>query len=222
LAAIRSPAQLSIFSYRTRTTPRAASAPGVTPVVSAENRDQGTVHAFGSKLRLNPQAYWYVGGFGLFGEYVSHAQEVRRGRAGAVKELTQSAWQATATWYLTGEQPHFRTPRPRHGLVPAHTAASGGAPSGTPGNQGWGALELVARVSAFKADEDGFGTWADPRTSVSEALTYGGGISWHLSRSVKWANNYEYTEFKDGAALTVNGGDRESEHIVFTRLQFSL
>lgn len=229
LSAIRSPAQLSIFSYRVRTAARAAVAATPTtpptPAVAAESRDQGTVHAFGNSLRLNPQAYWYAGGFGLFGEYVSHAQEVRRGRSGAVTELTQQAWQVTANYFLTGEAAGFRSPKPRHPLAPANAdaaRAAGGAAPGTPGNLGWGALELVARVSQFKADEASFGTFADPRASVSEALSYGAGVNWHLSRSVKWANAYEYTVFKDGAALSVNDGDRLPEHVLFTRLQFAL
>jgi phosphate-selective porin OprO and OprP len=226
LATVRSPAQLPIFSYRVRTAPRAAVAATPTaPAVTAESRDEGTVHAFGNSLRLNPHAYWYVGSFGLIGEYVSHAQEVRRGRFGEVAELTQQAWHVTASWFLTGEQGGFKTPKPRHPLAPVSAdaaRAAGEAGPGAPGNQGWGAFELVARVSRFQADEAAFGTFADPRASVSEALSYGVGLNWHLSRSVKWANNYEYTGFKDGAAATINGGDRLPEHVLFTRLQFVL
>lgn len=215
LSAIRSPAQLSLFGYRVRTAARASVAATPTaPAVAAESRDQGTVHAFGHSVRLNPQAYWYAGSFGLFGEYVSHAQEVRRGVGGAVTELTLQAWQVTATYFLTGEQPGFKSPKPRQPLAPN--------PAGTPGNQGWGAWELVARVSQFKADEASFGTFADPRASVSEAISYGAGLNWHLSRSVRWAYNYEYSVFRDGAALAVNGGDRLPEHVLFTRLQFVL
>lgn len=217
LAVIRSPAQLSIFQYLVlgAATP-AVPASGTTPARPAVSRDQGTVHAFGNHYRLNPQAYWYIGSFGLFGEYVSSTHEVRKGRSGAVTELSQQAWQVTGTYYLTGEQPGFRTPRPRHPLAPTNSA------TGATGLQGWGALELVARVSSFQADENAFPTYANPRSSVSEALSYGAGFNWHLSRAVKWANNYEYTQFKDGAAANVNDGDRLPEHVLFTRFQFSL
>lgn len=215
LAAVRSPAQLPIFSFLTLTTASAAvPAAGTTPARPAVSRDQGTVHAFGNHFRLNPQAYWYTGSFGLAGEYVSSSHEVRKGRAGEVTDLTQQAWQVTGSYYLTGEQPGFRAPRPRYPLAPQGPGGSG--------IQGLGALELVARVSRFQVDGAAFPTFANPRVSVSEALSYGGGLNWHLSRSVKWANNYEYTVFKDGAAATVNGGDRLPEHVLFTRLQFNL
>lgn len=215
LAAVRSPAQLPIFSFLTLATASAAvPATGVTPARPAVSRDQGTVHAFGNHVRLNPHAYWYSGSFGLIGEYVSSSHEVRKGRAGEVTELTQQAWQVTGSYYLTGEQPGFRAPRPRHPLAPQGSTGSG--------IQGLGALELVARVSRYQADGSAFPTFANPRVSASEAISYGGGLNWHLSRAVKWAGNYEYTEFKDGAAATVNGGDRLPEHVLFTRLQFNL
>lgn len=214
LATVRSPAQLGVSTYRVRATARAASAPGVTPAVAAESRDQGTVHAFGSHVRLNPHAWWFLGSFGLFGEYVSSAQDVRRGRAGAVKELTQQAWQVTASYFLTGEQPGFRAPRPRHGLVPPEPGKGGFA--------GLGALELVGRVSQFKNDEDAFPAFIDPAAQVEEALTYGAGLNWHLSRSVRWYNNYEFTRFQGGAGTAAAVKDRDDEHVLFTRFQFNL
>lgn len=214
LGGIRSPAQLTVFQHLVRATARPASAPGVTPAVTAENRNQGTVHAFGDKLRLNPQAYWFIGSFGLFGEWISSSQEVRKG-TGPVVELTHSAWQATGSYFLTGEQPGFRNPRPRHPLAP-------NAP-GTPGNQGWGALELVARVSGFQADEASFPTYANATASVSEALTYGGGLNWYASRALKVSANYEYTEFTAGGGGAAAAPlDRAPEHVIFTRFQFSL
>ncbi|HLP40874.1 MAG TPA: porin [Fibrobacteria bacterium] len=197
LATIRSPAKRNIFGYSVSRT-----------------SDAGTVHAFGSHVRLNPEAWWSIGSFGLFGEYISSSQELRRGRAGAVEELTQQAWQVTASYFLTGEQPGFRAPRPRHGLVPAEPGKGGFA--------GLGAFELVGRVAQFKADEDAFPTYANPSSQVEEALSFGAGLNWHLSRSVRWYNNYEYTRFQGGAGTPTAVEDRDDEHVLFTRFQFSL
>jgi len=45
--------------------------------------------------------------------------------------------------------------------------------------------------------------------------TIGVGLNWYLNQNVKWSLNYEVTSFDGGAA---DGGDREDEEVILTRL----
>jgi phosphate-selective porin OprO/OprP len=168
--------------------------------------DSGTVRAIGTQYRLNPQAYWYSGPVGLFGEYIVSSQEVGKGgvNAGQTATLLTSAWQATASWVLTGESPSFKGLKPRH---PVSFAA---------GEAGFGAIELVARYSRLDADADAFPLYADPAKSARSASTLTGGVNWYLSRYAKLAFDYAWTEFEGGAA---SGADRPEEKVFFGRLQ---
>lgn len=166
--------------------------------------DSGTVRAYGNGYRINPQGYWYYGPFGLLGEYVASTQEYGKGgvNQAPVKELTSRAWQATASYVVTGESPSFKGLKPRH---PVSWTESG-----------LGALELVGRVSNLKVDDDAFPTFADPTKSAHEATTWSAGFNWYLSRNLKWSADYAWTEFKGGAA---SGGDRPGEKVFFSRIQ---
>ena len=62
------------------------------------------------RRRLAPQFYYYLGRFGLMGEYTEVTQQVRR-RVDATTSrhgtLQHSAWEVTASWFLTGEEESF-------------------------------------------------------------------------------------------------------------------
>ena len=199
LPAFRTEGQQTYFSYRTVAT-RAAS--GTTTAVSS---DTGTVRANGDLIRINPQAYWYTGSFGLFGEYVRSTQDVSKGgrNLSLAKSLAHEAWNATLSYVVTGESPSFKGLKPRHSL-------------GFAEGDGLGALELVARASRLKVDEDAFPVFANPNSAAKEAFTWSGGFNWYLSRYVKLSGNYAWTEFKGGAAA---GADRPQERVFFGRLQ---
>jgi len=94
LPSYRTPAQVTVFSYRTGAT---------LPL---------TTVADGKRTRLNPQAYWYNGPIGVLTEYISSAQDVRRDTAAAT--LTNSAWLVQANVMLTGENATFRSVSPAH------------------------------------------------------------------------------------------------------------
>jgi len=79
LPALRSPGQLTFFSYAT-----------------------GVV-AGGTRTRLSPQASYANGPFRLIGEYVRSSQDVRKGTE--TSRVTNDGWQATAAFLLTGETP---------------------------------------------------------------------------------------------------------------------
>ena len=63
------------------------------------NYTAGTV-ATGNRYLYSPQAYYYVGPFGLLGEYVQTAQDVKNGST--LGEIGMSAWQVAASYVLTG------------------------------------------------------------------------------------------------------------------------
>lgn len=175
----------------------------------------GVSYANGLYYSYIPQGYWFVGPFGLLGEYAFTSQEVRSQRPSLppapqnpVFETPQEsqAWLATVTWVVTGEPTSYKGVRPRH-------------PYG--GKQGgFGALELVARAGHLDADVNGtFPTYANPANRVSEATSYGGGFNWYLNRAVKITVDYEQTQFKGGNRTGVV--DRDDEKVLTTRFQFA-
>jgi phosphate-selective porin OprO/OprP len=191
LSAYRSPGQQSVFSYRANT------ATGTTP--------NNATFANGERLRLAPQVYYSRGSWGFLGEYTQVEQDVTRNVGGTTLSdtLTNSAWQAQFSWFLTGEEEAFR------GFTPGSTLQ--------PGKPGWGALELVARYHELDVDDDAFvggaNSFANPATAISKESAWGIGVNWYPWNTVKLSLNYETTTFEGGAAT----GDRADEHLLFTR-----
>ena len=52
---------------------------------------------------------YYVGSFGLIGEYVQVSQEVSRTTTAGISRgrINNNAWQLAASWFLTGEEADF-------------------------------------------------------------------------------------------------------------------
>lgn len=184
LGSLRSPGQQTIFSY------------------VSDGQPAGTVVASGRRLRWSPSGAWYVDRFGLQGEYVESAQQIRLGTN--KREHGVRAWQFTGSFLLTGDAYTARGVSPRK---PFDSAA------GT-----WGAVALDGRVSKLAVESDAFPIFANPNASIADARSMAGGVSWFLSRNVKLVFDYEETKYKGGAAA---GGDRETEKVLFTRTQFS-
>lgn len=156
----------------------------------------GTVND-GTTWRLVPQLYYFYGPFGLLGEYSISSQELRNGAA--TDTIENTAWQVTSSWVLTGEDATFR------GVKPKKPVSFGE-------NRGWGAWQVVGRVTGLDVDDDAFPTFASAAASPSSALSYGGGINWYLNPQVRISADYNYTDFS-GASLP-------NEHAVITRVQF--
>ncbi len=208
LAGYRSASQQTFFRYRT-------------DLVVPEN----TVIAQGRRSRLSPHAYLGLGSFGLLGEYVVNRQEVLRGATAAT--LTHRAWQASGSYFLTGEDAGFRSLTPKK---PFDLKA------GT-----FGAIELAARYGELDIDDDAFPVFANPTSAASKAKGLGLGVNWHLNKQIKILVSYEHTTFDGGgpalseangpAPSEANGpapsgasgatGDRGSEDFVVTRFQHS-
>jgi phosphate-selective porin OprO/OprP len=185
LPAFRTPAQSTFFRYRTGTTPTLAD---------------------GDRTRLAPQFYYYLGRFGLLGEYTTVSQDVSRRTSAGLREgsLDTTAWQLQASWFLTGEEESFR------GFKPNQVFSLE--------NRTWGAFELVARYHELDVDDAAFlggaASFADPAVAASKAEAWGIGLNWYLNENLKWVLNYEQTSF-DGGALA--GADRDDEEVFLTR-----
>jgi phosphate-selective porin OprO/OprP len=160
-----------------------------------------TVYADGRQLRFSPEGYYYRGGFGLLAEYIVSRQEVRVGAAST--DLANTAWQATASYVLTGEDGGYRGV-----LKPSRPF--------DPGKGNWGAFELVGRYSTLEVDEDAFPLFANAAVSARQANSWVLGLNWYLNTNLKLVVNYMHTGFEGGAAASA---DRESEKAVFSRLQ---
>ncbi|MFL5350808.1 MAG: OprO/OprP family phosphate-selective porin [Hyalangium sp.] len=184
LASYRATSQQAFFSYLTSTT-------------AAD-----TVFASGENLRLSPQGTWFWGPVGLLAEYVSSAQEVRRGTERA--RLRHQSWQATAAYVLFGGDASYEGVRPTHPVNPSEGA--------------WGAVELDARYSDLRVDPNTFPTYADPAKSAREAKSWGIAANWYLNTNVRIALNFDRTTFEGGAA---DDGNRIPENLLLSRFQVS-
>jgi phosphate-selective porin OprO and OprP len=200
LPSYRTPGQQTFFSYRAT-----AAASGTTPAVNGTFAD-------GERVRWTPQAYYYIGSFGLLGEYVNVSQDVTRATpTSGVRSATldNKAWQVQLAWFATGEDESFR------GFTPGSVFS---LDNGT-----WGALELVARYQELDIDDDAFvggsDSFANPESAASKASAWGVGVNWYLNQNYKWSLSYDVTSFEGGAA---GGADRPDEKALFTRfgLQF--
>lgn len=173
----RTPGQVQFFNYRS------------------------AVAANGKRTRWSPQGYFYRNRFGLLAEYIASKQELQVGATSA--ELENTAWQATASYVLTGEDASYR------GVVRPSKPFS-------PGKGGWGAWELVGRYGELEIDGGAFPLFADPVVSARRAKSWTLGVNWYLTSNLKLVVNYLDTQFDGGAAA---GADREDEKAVFSRLQ---
>lgn len=172
----RTPGQATFFSYRS------------------------AVLADGNTLRWSPQGWFYRNGFGLQAEYIVSRQEVARDARR--RELEHSAWQATASYVLTGEDASYR------GVTPSR-------PFGV--NGGLGAVELTARYGELDIDSATFPLYADPNASASHIRSWTVGANWYLTPNLKLATNYLQSSF-DAYAGAARLPD---EKAVFSRLQVS-
>jgi phosphate-selective porin OprO/OprP len=180
----------------------------------AYNPLYGSVVADGAHWRFSPQAYYYLGPFGVQGEYVISDQSVMNNLTMARAALQNTAWQVSAQWVLTGEKASFT------GLTPDHPFNAR--------NGQWGAWQLVARYSALDIDNAAFNSFSDPATSARSAAGWSVGINWWLNRNVRMLTSFSHTTFQGGggvnqyvpsttsAPATVTAQD---ENALFTRIQ---
>ncbi len=219
LASYVTPGQARMFRYRTTaattalanaaTTPAGGGVANLAPVLGS------TAVADGDRYRWSPQGYWYWHQFGILGDYVASSQEVLLGTRR--DRLTNTAWQLTGSWVLTGEDASYKSVKPKINFDPL--------------NGGWGALELVARYGELDIDDDAFAgvtasglgnAFADPRTSISQAHSFGVGLNWYFNKSFKLQLSYDQSSFEGGGGGTPRVPlNRENEHVLLTRFQIA-
>jgi phosphate-selective porin OprO/OprP len=177
------------------------------------------VMADGTTDRFAPQAYYYWGPFGVFGEYTiaSHEVAIRAGAApGQTRHETfhNRAWQVSASYFLTGEENSFAPVAPKR-------------PFGFGPGSGWGAWEIVARVGQLTIDDGVFrdrdaiaGPDFATANSAREVREWAVGLNWYLNRNIKANVNYLHADFKGGSKAKgeVTAQDEEA---IFARVQFN-
>jgi len=151
-----------------------------------------TVSASGSRYRFSPQMNYYQGPIGFFSEFVQNGQElVNKPTAKKSKPtyttLTNSAWQVTASYVLTGENATYNGVTPCGDFSPF-------------GGGGWGAWELAARVGELEIDHKAYALgFANPANSARTDFEWAFGFNWYLNRNVKFVLNYDLNSFTGGA-----------------------
>jgi phosphate-selective porin OprO/OprP len=180
----------------------------LTSAVPADN-----VVAAGQGLTYSPQAYYYRGPFGLLAEYVVSSIEVQRG-TGRIADVNNYGYNLSAGYVLTGEESTYRGVSPKNSFNPS---------AGT-----WGAFEMVARFAGVDIDDTVFTgpatlRLANPNVSATEITTYGLGLNWYLSKSVRAGFNVFHDEFKlaPEAAPASDALISDDETTFISRLQLS-
>ncbi len=186
-------------------TPVVKASPKGFSLQSADGRTGATATiSNGERIRCSPQFYYYLGGFGLLGEYVQVSTEVSRTTTAGTStgRINNNGWQLAASWFLTGEEATYR------GYTPLTTFSPG---------KSWGAFELNARYHELDIDDEAFvggaNSFADPAASATKASTAEVGFNWYLNQNLKWVLNYGITRFEGGVAT----GDRDDEMFLLTR-----
>jgi len=184
----------------------AGSNPGIPVFRTAIGQEQfmsyrSAVAFDGEQSHLIPQASYYLGPLGAYAEYAQTSQTVLAG--GARARLTNRAWQAAASWVITGEAASYEGIIPRKAFDPR---------AGT-----WGAWEVAARLHQLQLDPKTFPTFADPAVSASRATAYTLALNWYLNNFVRLAANYEQTWFAGGSVA----GNRPIERVLGARAQLA-
>jgi phosphate-selective porin OprO/OprP len=164
--------------------------------------------AAGDRYRWAPQAAWYAGPFSVLGEFTGNTQYLE-GPFGPKKSLVgkpiaNQAWQAYATYLLTGED------ATANGVIPRHPF--------DPRTNQWGAFEVGAKIEQLLIDRDAFSLGlANPNYNVREEFTWALGVNWYANRNFKLMVDYALTNFSGGAP---KGGDRHPEGGFLSEMEF--
>jgi len=164
------------------------------------------VTAAGHRTRLAPQAYYYLGPFGLLAEYTLAEEGFQKGTgASAVRrDIAFRSWQVQASYLLTRDRKVFGTLTPHRPFDPR--------------NGGWGAIELAARTGDWSAERGIYSYgFALPTASPRDVREWVAGVNWYLNRMFRVSLDYGYTKFENGAA----NGNRSPERALLERFQIN-
>ena len=158
----------------------------------------------GDHWRISPQASWHWGPWSALAEYALSSQDLARSDLAASATLKNQAWQVALGCVLTGEDASLDGVVPRRAFNPLQN--------------GWGAVEVVARVSALDVDNKAFPLFADPNQSASKAMSWAVGLNWDLNKNVRTSADFFHTHFQGGQNGAVTAQD---ELALFLRMQLA-
>jgi phosphate-selective porin OprO and OprP len=161
------------------------------------------VNPAGTRTRLSPELSFHAGPFGLLAEYVRSEGRLQKTGTSQLDTLANEAWEATATFFLTGDPAAYSSVKVKRPFDPAKGQ--------------WGALQIAARVNGFKADADSFPLgYADVTRSARKATGVGVALNWFPNGNFKETVSYERTTFAGGST----NGDRKAENTLVVRTTF--
>lgn len=179
-----------------------------------------TTLANGNAFVISPQAYFYSGPLGILAEYFTSSSDVSIGSGPTLnqKKIKNTAYNLSVGYVLTGEDSSFKGVTPKTNFNPT---------AGT-----WGAFEVVARFAnvdiddAAFTDPDGGGaaTSLAAANNATEVNTYGLGLNWYLSKSVRVNFNVFKNDFKlaPGNTVPATGNALSDDETVFiSRVQLA-
>jgi phosphate-selective porin OprO/OprP len=154
--------------------------------------------ATGMRTRFTPTLFYYYGPFAGFAEHMTSTQRVGTGTSAF--DITNRAWEITASFVLTGEAGTDRGVRP---------AASFDPSAGT-----WGALQLLARVTELRVDDRAFSEHLAAAGASRTARAWTLALNWYPTAYIKYYLTFERTVF-DGDP----SGPRPAENLLLIRFQ---
>jgi phosphate-selective porin OprO/OprP len=157
----------------------------------------------GTRRRISPQAFYYKGPFGAFGEYVRSSGPVREGTLRA--DVDHTAWQLATSWVVTGEAATERGVRPRVIFDPAKGQ--------------WGALQIAVRYHELSVGREAVTLGFAAATASDRARAVAVGANWYLNPYIKWVLNFERTVFAGG--VFDGGAPRAPENALLFRSQIA-
>jgi phosphate-selective porin OprO/OprP len=161
------------------------------------------VTSAGHRTSVAPQAFYYVGAFGLLAEDTVTEEEFQK--ATTRRDVAFRSWQVQVSYVLTGEKKSFGSPNPKHPFAPFN----GG---------GWGAWEIAARTGDFRVDQGLFAAgFATLSTSPDFAREWVAGVNWYLNRIFRISVDYGHTNFVGGAV----DADHAAERVILARFQIN-
>ncbi len=165
------------------------------------NFASGVVSA-GHRTTVAPQAFYYLGAFGLLAEDTVTEEEFQK--TTVRRDVALRSWQVQASYVLTGEKKSFGSPNPKHPFSLT--------------DHGWGAFEIAARTGDFRVDQGMFAAgFASLTSSPKFAREWVVGGNWYLNRILRISVDYGHTNFLGGAV----DANRASERVILSRFQIN-
>jgi phosphate-selective porin OprO/OprP len=157
--------------------------------------------ADGARTRVSPSAFYYYGPIGTFAEYARTTQAVRGVHTSGTP--TNTAWEITGAFVLTGESASER------GVVPSQPF--------DPAQRHFGAVQIMARYSHLDVDPAVFANGLAGAGTSQTASAAGVGVALYANQAVKFVLTFERTVFDENRA-----GGRPPEHAIVFRAQVNL